>query len=54
MPVSLSCEVDPAFREYERTCITAFDAYMKPVVGRYLGGMEAGLRRSRACARRCR
>jgi N-methylhydantoinase A len=34
--VSLSCEVDPAFREYERTVVTAFDAYMKPVVGRYL------------------
>ena len=34
--VSLSCEVDPTFREYERTVVTAFDAYMKPVVGRYL------------------
>ena len=29
--VSISSEVDPAFREYERTCITAFDAYLKPV-----------------------
>src|SRR5579884_1307139 len=38
--VSLSCEVDPAFREYERTCVTAFDAYVKPVVGRYLEDME--------------
>src|SRR5262249_14236172 len=26
--VSLSCEVDPAFREYERTAVTAFDAYI--------------------------
>jgi N-methylhydantoinase A/oxoprolinase/acetone carboxylase beta subunit len=34
--VSLSSEVDPAFREYERTCVTAFDAYIKPVVGRFL------------------
>ena len=34
--LSLSCEVDPAFREYERTCITAFDAYVKPVIDRYL------------------
>ena len=41
--VSLSCEVDPAFREYERTCVTAFDAYMKPVVGRYLESMEQDL-----------
>lgn len=41
--VSLSCEVDPAFREYERTCVTAFDAYLKPVVGRYLERMERDL-----------
>ncbi len=41
--VSLSCEVDPAFREYERTVATAFDAYMKPVVGRYLDRLAAGL-----------
>ena len=33
----------PAFREYERTCVTAFDAYMKPVVGRYLESMEQDL-----------
>jgi len=41
--VSLSCEVDPAFREYERTCVTAFDAYIKPLVGRYLESMEQDL-----------
>jgi N-methylhydantoinase A/oxoprolinase/acetone carboxylase beta subunit len=41
--VSLSSEVDPAFREYERTCITAFDAYIKPVVASYLANMEHGL-----------
>ncbi|MCC7483461.1 MAG: hydantoinase/oxoprolinase family protein [Burkholderiales bacterium] len=41
--VSLSSEVDPAFREYERTCITAFDAYVKPVIDRYLEIMEGGL-----------
>ncbi len=41
--VSLSCEVDPVFREYERTVVTAFDAYMKPVVERYLGKLERGL-----------
>ncbi|MBX3664860.1 MAG: hydantoinase/oxoprolinase family protein [Burkholderiales bacterium] len=41
--VSLSCEVDPAFREYERTCITAFDAYLKPVIDRYLENMETDL-----------
>ncbi len=42
--VSLSCEVDPAFREYERTVVTAFDAYIKPVIDRYLANLEAGLR----------
>src|SRR3954452_21435598 len=41
--VALSCEVNPAFREYERTCVTAFDAYVKPVVGRYLEAMERDL-----------
>ena len=41
--VSLSSEVDPAFREYERTCITAFDAYVKPVIDRYLENMEGDL-----------
>jgi N-methylhydantoinase A/oxoprolinase/acetone carboxylase beta subunit len=41
--VSLSSEVDPAFREYERTCVTAFDAYIKPVVADYLANMERGL-----------
>ncbi|HEY1932918.1 MAG TPA: hydantoinase/oxoprolinase family protein [Acetobacteraceae bacterium] len=41
--VSLSSDVDPAFREYERTCATAFDAYIKPVVADYLANMERGL-----------
>ncbi|WP_158924440.1 hydantoinase B/oxoprolinase family protein [Acidisphaera sp. S103] len=45
VPVSLSSDVDPAFREYERTCITAFDAYIKPVVSDYLANLEAGLDR---------
>jgi len=42
--VSLSSEVDPTFREYERTCVTAFDAYLGPVVKRYLAGLAATLR----------
>ena len=41
--VSLSSEVDPAFREYERTAVTAFDAYIKPVVARYLAEIDASL-----------
>jgi N-methylhydantoinase A len=43
LALSLSHEVDPAFREYERTVVTAFDAYVKPVVDRYLGRLERGL-----------
>lgn len=42
--VSLSCEVDPAFREYERTCVTAFDAYVKPGLDTYLNAIENKLR----------
>jgi N-methylhydantoinase A len=42
--VSTSHEVDPAFREYERSVATAFDAYVKPTVGRYLENLEAGLK----------
>lgn len=48
--VSLSCEVDPTFREYERTVVTAFDAYMKPVVSRYLERLEAGLHAAKVTA----
>jgi len=43
LPVSLSSDVDPAFREYERTAVTAFDAYIKPIVADYLANMEQGL-----------
>jgi N-methylhydantoinase A/oxoprolinase/acetone carboxylase beta subunit len=50
LPVSLSSEVDPAFREYERTCVTAFDAYIKPVVATYLTNLEAGLARASVTA----
>ncbi len=46
--VSASHEVDPAFREYERTVATAFDAYLKPTVDRYLARLEDGLQRSGA------
>ena len=42
--VSLSSEVDPTFREYERLCVTAFDAYLGPVVKRYLAGLSEALR----------
>jgi N-methylhydantoinase A/oxoprolinase/acetone carboxylase beta subunit len=41
--VSLSSDVDPAFREYERTVVTAFDAYTKPVLRDYLCELDAAL-----------
>lgn len=46
LAISLSCEVDPAFREHERTVVTAFDAYMKPVIERYLQRLDHGLARA--------
>ncbi len=46
LALSLSSEVDPAFREYERTVVTAFDAYTKPVLSRYLSRMAAQLSRT--------
>lgn len=44
LTVSLSSEVDPRFREYERLCVTAFDAYLAPVVSRYLMGLDEVLK----------
>ncbi len=41
--VSLSSDVDPAFREYERTVVTAFDAYAKPILRNYLTRLESAL-----------
>ena len=45
LQVSLSCEVEPVFREYERTCVTAFDAYVRPVVSLYLQRLQSQLAR---------
>ncbi|MBM4273636.1 MAG: hydantoinase/oxoprolinase family protein [Deltaproteobacteria bacterium] len=35
-PVSLSSRVLPEFREYERTCATVINAYLGPILARYL------------------
>ena len=43
LEISLSSEVDPAFREYERTAVTAFDAYIKPTVRSYLTSLGSRL-----------
>ena len=41
--VSLSSEVNPEVREYERTSTVAIDASVKPVVAEYLARLEAAL-----------
>jgi N-methylhydantoinase A len=38
--VSLSCEVLPEFREYERTSTTVVNAYVSPIMDRYLDRLE--------------
>jgi N-methylhydantoinase A len=43
--VSISSEVDPMFREYERTVVTAFDAYVRPVIKGYVDELTEELRR---------
>ena len=42
-PVSLSSEMSPKFREYERTSTTVTNAYVKPIVERYLRRLEEAL-----------
>ena len=49
--VSLSSEVDPVFREYERTVVTAFDAYIKPTVDQYLSNLSNALEDKKLGAR---
>jgi N-methylhydantoinase A len=44
MTVSLSSEILPEFREYERTLVTVMNAYVRPSMRRYLSGFEEKLR----------
>ncbi|MFO1162209.1 MAG: hydantoinase/oxoprolinase family protein [Reyranellaceae bacterium] len=43
MSVSLSSEVSPKFREYERTNTTLVNAYIRPLVGRYVERLQGAL-----------
>ncbi|MDJ0390582.1 hydantoinase/oxoprolinase family protein [Roseomonas sp. E05] len=45
MVLSISSEVLPEIKEYERTSTTVINAYVKPVVGRYLKALAADLTR---------
>ena len=42
--VSLSCDVLPVFREFERSMVTVLNAYVQPLVGRYVGRLAERLR----------
>lgn len=42
--VTLSSEILPEFREYERTCAAAINALVRPKVDFYLGDLENGLK----------
>ena len=42
--VSISCDVLPEIKEYERTSTTVINAYVQPVVTRYARAMEEDLR----------
>ena len=44
MSVSLSSEVAPKIREYERTNTTAANAYIQPIVAHYIAQLEDALR----------
>jgi N-methylhydantoinase A len=44
VPISLSSEVSPEMREWERFSTTAANAYVQPLMARYLRRLEAGLR----------
>ena len=41
VPISLSSDVSPRRREYERTSTAVANAYVKPIVGRFLAELEA-------------
>ncbi len=44
IPVSLSSDVSPEFREYERAVTTVLNSYLGPVMRRYLSSLEVSLR----------
>jgi N-methylhydantoinase A len=42
-PVSISFDVVPEYREFERLSTTVLNAYLQPLMDRYLGGLEKRL-----------
>jgi N-methylhydantoinase A len=43
LPCSISCEVLPEIKEYERTSTAVINAYVTPIVARYLRALRKGL-----------
>ncbi len=46
VPVAISSEVSPEIREYHRTVTTAVNAYVMPLLGRYVDELKGRLRES--------
>lgn len=42
--ISISSDILPVFREYERSMTTVLNAYIQPVVSRYINKLESGIR----------
>jgi N-methylhydantoinase A len=45
VPITLSSDVSPEMREYERFSTACANAYVQPLISRYLASLEAALRR---------
>ena len=50
LAISVSHEVSPKFREYERTNTTVANAYVRPIVDRYLASLTSALAKRRFTA----
>ena len=51
LPVSLSSDILPEFREYDRTITTVMNDYVRPIMQRYLSGIEERLKQVGVTAR---
>ncbi|MDX6611643.1 MAG: N-methylhydantoinase [Blastocatellia bacterium] len=47
IPLSISHQILPEYREYERTSTVAINAYLQPLMGAYLSRLDARVRRLR-------
>ena len=51
LPVTISTEILPEFREYERTLTTVMNSYLQPKMRVYLSGMQDKLRSAKLASR---